>query len=541
MTINVTRYRLNPDRVFAGTRGSYGMEKLELDFGDGWDFGSIAVTFHPQRSKPIRVPYLPGAEIDIPAEVMAHSGETRFVVSGTVIGGDGEIERKAVTLEGFVEVAHTSGDEGGNAKKITATEYEMLIGQATEIFNEAREDVEQSATEAEESAKRAEDAAKNINSVAEKADEAIKAAEEAKGSAQNANSAKDTAVTAKNSAATAAASAADSAAEAAAHKKSASDSAAASRSSESNAAASANAAKKSAEDAAKNVTDALTDAKNSGEFDGEPGRPGDPGRGIVSVVRTSGTGAAGTVDTYTITYTDGTTSTFAVYNGKDGTPYVLTAADKSAIAAEAAGLVNVPVLSVNGKTGAVSIDAGDVNADPAGTASGAVTGHNVSETSHNDIRLLITGLTNRLNAIANSTDEDLDQLAEIVTYIKANKSLIDSITTSKVSVADVIDNLTTSVSNKPLSARMGVELKKLIDAIKIPTSLPASDVYSWAKQPQKPTYTASEVGAATAQQVADLSGAIADLQKSSAVTQDGDTLMIGVVASQTADTLTIGG
>lgn len=29
-----------------------------------------------------------------------------------------------------------------------------------------------------------------------------------------------------------------------------------------------------------------------------------------------------------------------------------------------------------------------------------------------------------------------------------------------------------------------------------PTSLPASDVYSWAKQPSKPTYTASEVGAA---------------------------------------------
>ena len=30
----------------------------------------------------------------------------------------------------------------------------------------------------------------------------------------------------------------------------------------------------------------------------------------------------------------------------------------------------------------------------------------------------------------------------------------------------------------------------------IPTSLPASDVYSWAKQPNKPSYTYSEVGAA---------------------------------------------
>lgn len=48
------------------------------------------------------------------------------------------------------------------------------------------------------------------------------------------------------------------------------------------------------------------------------GEPGDTGRGIVSVVRTSGTGASGTVDTYTITYTDDTTSTYQVRNGADG-------------------------------------------------------------------------------------------------------------------------------------------------------------------------------------------------------------------------------
>lgn len=56
--------------------------------------------------------------------------------------------------------------------------------------------------------------------------------------------------------------------------------------------------------------------------DGEKGDPGDTGpagRGIVSVKRTSGNGAAGTTDTYTITYTDNTTSTFTVYNGANGT------------------------------------------------------------------------------------------------------------------------------------------------------------------------------------------------------------------------------
>lgn len=49
------------------------------------------------------------------------------------------------------------------------------------------------------------------------------------------------------------------------------------------------------------------------------GSNGKDGRGVVSTTRTSGTGAAGTTDTYTMTYTDNTTSTFTVYNGKNGT------------------------------------------------------------------------------------------------------------------------------------------------------------------------------------------------------------------------------
>lgn len=45
------------------------------------------------------------------------------------------------------------------------------------------------------------------------------------------------------------------------------------------------------------------------------GEAGDDGNGIVSIVKTS---TSGLVDTYTITYTDGTTSTFDVTNGEDG-------------------------------------------------------------------------------------------------------------------------------------------------------------------------------------------------------------------------------
>lgn len=52
----------------------------------------------------------------------------------------------------------------------------------------------------------------------------------------------------------------------------------------------------------------------------------------------------------------------------------------------------------------------------------------------------------------------------------------------------------------------------------IPTSLPASDVYSWAKQPNKPSYTYSEVGAAASShshQVSDINGLPTILAKTS--------------------------
>lgn len=51
------------------------------------------------------------------------------------------------------------------------------------------------------------------------------------------------------------------------------------------------------------------------------GDKGDDGRGIVSIEKT---GTRGSVDTYTITYTDGTTSTFEVTNGSGAEAPILT-------------------------------------------------------------------------------------------------------------------------------------------------------------------------------------------------------------------------
>lgn len=159
-------------------------------------------------------------------------------------------------------------------------------------------------------------------------------------------------------------------------------------------------------------------------------------------------------------------------------------------------LPSSPVQSVNGQTGDVRLTASDVGArsdnwmptaqevgalpstytppdqtaeqvgaDPKGTATTVVSQHNTADDSHNDIRLELEAINKRLTAFFNSDDKTLDEMSEIVTYITNNKALIESISTSKVNVSDIIDNLTTNVSAKPLSAAQGVVLKELIDAV----------------------------------------------------------------------------
>lgn len=192
-------------------------------------------------------------------------------------------------------------------------------------------------------------------------------------------------------------------------------------------------------------------------------------------------------------------SNHASHHGTDGSDPVtpeMIGAQPSGNYALKAEIPSVPVQSVNGKIGAVKLGAADVGArpdswmptaqdvgalpstytppdqtaeqvgaDPVGTAAAAVSSHNTDEDAHSDMRLELKAINDRLTAFFDSDNQTLDELSEIVDYITSNKSLIDAITTSKVSVADIVNNLTTNVSNKPLSAAQGVVLKGLIDGL----------------------------------------------------------------------------
>lgn len=106
-----------------------------------------------------------------------------------------------------------------------------------------------------------------------------------------------------------------------------------------------------------------------------------------------------------------------------------------------------------------------VGADPKGTAAAAVSGHNTSDSAHSDIRLLIQQLATKVNNFLDSDDTTLDELSELIQAIKDNAGTINQLTSGKVNVTDIINNLTTNVTNKPLSAAQGVTLKTLIDTL----------------------------------------------------------------------------
>jgi hypothetical protein len=71
-----------------------------------------------------------------------------------------------------------------------------------------------------------------------------------------------------------------------------------------------------------------------------------------------------------------------------------------------------------------------------------VNSHNAATDAHADIRTIIAELSRRLSAIADSDDVTLDQLSEIVAYIKDNREIIEVITQDKANADDVYDRET---------------------------------------------------------------------------------------------------
>lgn len=106
------------------------------------------------------------------------------------------------------------------------------------------------------------------------------------------------------------------------------------------------------------------------------------------------------------------------------------------------------------------------NLDVDGKIGRSIEAHNTNTEAHNDIRLAMIALADRVNHFLDGDDVDLDQVKEIVGYIKENRTVLEGVTTDKVNYTDIVDNLDTSMDKKALSAKQGVVLKALIEEVR---------------------------------------------------------------------------
>lgn len=120
---------------------------------------------------------------------------------------------------------------------------------------------------------------------------------------------------------------------------------------------------------------------------------------------------------------------------------------------------------------------------------------------------------------AEIVDEDIPETLARVAYVEREKAAILELARQYVTqgIAEVVggapdalnalNELAAAINNDPnFAASIMTQLNGKADSVHthdksqitdFPSSLPASDVYAWAKQPEKPAYTAAEIRAAT--------------------------------------------
>ena len=152
---------------------------------------------------------------------------------------------------------------------------------------------------------------------------------------------------------------------------------------------------------------------------GNQGAQGAPGRGIVSIART---GTDGHVDTYTITYSDATTSTFQITNGEDGTNGVDGA--PGAQGAPGRGITSVSKTGNSGLVDTYTITYSDASTSTFQITNGAAGADGVSPT--------VTATQNGSNLIITVTDANgthqypISTVSGEVTQLPANWTEDDS-------------------------------------------------------------------------------------------------------------------
>lgn len=130
--------RVSPASLEIGTEGSVGFDAIQPVFSDSWDNLFIKAVFTPARGKPVEVSYT-GRDVKVPVEMFRHAGDGGVIFTGFIL--DGEVVRERINTEPCVLVVrHTLSDKGANGIPETPDMYEQLRSDMQEDMADALED-----------------------------------------------------------------------------------------------------------------------------------------------------------------------------------------------------------------------------------------------------------------------------------------------------------------------------------------------------------------------------------------------------------------
>lgn len=395
--------------MVVGAAGSHNDVALRLEFGPMWAGTARSIVWKDALGGNPTITTL-GTDlletgetevyiVPIPAEPKAYAGDMTMTIKGAVVDGDKETSA-TLTARAFFTVMESDWDEDAEeTKDITPTQAEQFQAQLEAI----KDDIANSAQAAADAAASAEAAAQSETAAGQHAESAGNSASlaalSAQGAAGSATNANDSRLAAALSAVNAGE--AQTAAENAARQAEASNQAAAQ--SQSAAAASEKNAAESEQNVAQNAENAAQSAQAAGQ---------------------SATSAASSAADAEACKAAAAASQQAAKQSETQAEYWATQAEAAAggdfaTKIEAQGYANTAKEEANKYTDQ------KIAAIPTPDVSGQIGAHNTDTSAHDDMRLLIAGLTTRLNALANSDDTTLDQMAEVVAYIKDNRELIE--------------------------------------------------------------------------------------------------------------------
>lgn len=183
------------------------------------------------------------------------------------------------------------------------------------------------------------------------------------------------------------------------------------------------------------------------------------GNGILDIQRTSGNGTPWTTDTYTITYTDNSTDTFTVTNGANGEGAMQTVSTPTGdlIQIDSTDPAN-PVFSLADITESditdldkytqTEVDAKDNLRVAISDIIDNATSTDVDKPLSANQGKVLKDLIDNLNSIVTSDDVSLDDIQEIVDYIKQNRTDLQTLSVSNIAwLQSALDTLQANITS----------------------------------------------------------------------------------------------